>query len=305
MKKEFQKTAKKVLATGVAAAALLFGAGAESQAQQFFSPSRGMPGLRNTAGYTCLPRQDMTRDFNRNIIDSQVEMDFGMLPAMQKMLNVAAMRGGRVCPDKSLRRMGLGLGETMLSPGSLSQEDIGLRAARNELLMAYELSNVWLSANGYSDQIVFQSLQENQQYHFMREASTWALTAGVLYDLKNMAGREDAWNMAMHTPYRDMFIAYEQAAMNDPSSEFRGISHLRAFQQWFAQPQHGTQVMEEINWRLHNGTQLPVAAALTPQFLMGLGRRPEPGRPNFLSEVQNSFSPYPDRDPTLRFSPLP
>lgn len=322
MREQFQKQAKRLLAAGLASAALLAGSGQGVGAQQEFIPvpppampgmllpalpppgaAPAFPGLKNVAGYTCLPRRGMVRDFNRNAIDMVVDMDFSGLPSTQNMLAAMNMRGWVVCPDKSLRRLGLSLGETLLSPGPLPEPEIARRAARNELLMAYELSNAWLSANGRGDRLLFPGLQENQQYHALREAGTWALTAGILFDLKNMRGRPEPWNMALQTPYRDIFMAYEQAFSAAPDSEFRGIPHLRAFQQWFADSGRGMQVMEEVNWLLHGGAGLRTPQSLTPEFLAGIGARPEPGRPNFFSEVQNSLSPYPDRDPTRPFVP--
>lgn len=312
MKEHFKRQTKKFLAASLAAVALIAGSGREALAQQTFrqapafSPdgsTPALPGLRNTAGYTCLPRMGMTQDFNRNAIDMIVDMDFAGLPPTQNILDRMNMRGRVVCPDKSLRRLGLGLGETVLSPGPLPEVEIARRAARNELLMAYELSSAWLSSNGRSDRLLFSGLQENQQYHAMREAGTWALTAGILFDLKHQRGRSEPWNMAMQTPYRDIFAAYEQAFSADSGSEFFGIPHLRAFQQWFADPGRGMQVTEEVTWLLRSGTGRRAPQSLTPEFLAGIGARPEPGRPNFFSEVQNSFSPYPDRDPTQPFVP--
>lgn len=308
---------KKFLAASVATAALVTGLPLSGSAQQQLFPMLPpqsvpvvpkdlvpmMPGLKNTAGYSCLPRALASTDFNRTQIDTRVEMDFRMLPAAQNILMRAQMKNIRLCPDKALRRMGMALGDSMLSPGVLDNAALEGRVARNEFLMAYELANFWLTDKGYSDKLVFQSQNENQQYHMMREAATWSMAANMLFDLKNFSQKPEAWNLAVASPYGDIFRAYEGAYAANPSSEFNGIPHLRAFQQWFAAPGRGRQVMQDVNWLLHGSDYLASPAPLTPEFLVGLGQRPENGKANFFSEVQNDMSMFSDRDPTRFYNP--
>lgn len=310
MKNEQGSFLKKFLAAGVAAVALATGVVPESRAQQQAFPqapfSNGIAGgLQDTAGYTCLPRGMISEGFNRMAIDSKVDMDFRMLPSAQNILALAAQKDIRICPDKALRRTGLGFGEMMLSPGALDNAGVNRRVARNEFLMAYELANFWLTEQGYSDRMIFQSQNDNQQYHAMREAATWALGANILHDLKQMYQQNDAWEYALKSPYRDIFAAYGAAYDANPSTEYQGIPHLRAFQQWFANPDRARQVMQDINWLQHGIGMQAQADPLTAQFLAGLGQRPEFGKPNFFSEAQNSLSIFPDRNPVPFQSPAP
>ncbi len=305
---------KKLLAASVATAALVTGSALNSTAQQQLFPmlppqiaplvpQAQMPGLKNTAGYSCLPRMAASTDFNRVQIDTRVDMDFRMLPVAQNVLMMAQMKNIRLCPDKSLRRNGMALGDSLLSPGVLDTAALEARVARNEFLMAYELANFWLNEKGYSDKLLFQSQNENQQYHMMREAATWSITANMLFDLKHYQQKPEAWNVAVASPYGDVFRAYETAYAVNPSSEYNGIPHLRAFQQWFANPGRGRQVMQDVNWLMHGQDYVASQRPLTPEFLTGLGQRPEIGKANFFSEVQNDMSPFPDRDPTRFYNP--
>ncbi len=301
---------KRLLVAGTAAVTFVTGlpflpSSAEAQ-QAPLSPTVSpiLPGIKNSAGYTCLPRNTAVSEFNRFAIDAQVDADIRISPAAQQILMAASSKQSSICADKSLRRAGLSLGENMLSPGTLGSAEIEQRAARNTFLMAYELANFWLEEKGFGDQRLFQSQHDTQQYHMLREASTWALAANMLHDLKNY-GREGAWAQAEASAYGDIFRAYDTALRENPGAEYTGIAHLRAVQEWFKKPKRQKQLFQDINWLLHGQEDAASRAApLTSDILMGLGSRPEPGKPNFFSEVQNSVSIYPDRDPFLFYKPL-